>query len=403
MIALFAALAISNSIPLDLQEYDRLSIQHRDKPFFIEFWDPFCGACARFGPIWKSFTQSSPLASKVIFGDVNVELNKPLCKKFEVDAYPSVVYVDVDRTKFTAFDGERDAAGLNGFLEKRLGISSEPTSTNLETALLETNISTVFLLESKDRTDPIAQKAGTLARSEGCRFVSRIGDRRRLLAYKSATFSVEFDGKWDQSSISEFIRGNRFCLLPMLTDHLRESFASRREQFFLVILTPELHPQVVKQIAKAKPAFQMFYSLHDSTGVSIAQLPQFRLIDPAESRWSLIPASNTRELVQQLSQVDINKVKWRSEPKPPPEIRENPKRHSPVNENPAKVLGAQNWPKRVLVVFFGLLVIVLVCVLVDGPRTPARQRLCSSPVSNVHEEPVSFGVEFESSHDSFSG
>jgi thiol-disulfide isomerase/thioredoxin len=59
----------------------------------FEFYNSWCGHCARFAPVWKQFAgevRHWSSAVRVVALDCALDDNTPICRQYEVEMYPSV-------------------------------------------------------------------------------------------------------------------------------------------------------------------------------------------------------------------------------------------------------------------------------------------------------------------------
>eukprot|EP01104_Vermistella_antarctica_P011033 TRINITY_DN301_c0_g1_i1.p1 TRINITY_DN301_c0_g1~~TRINITY_DN301_c0_g1_i1.p1 ORF type:complete len:3098 (+),score=985.10 TRINITY_DN301_c0_g1_i1:119-9412(+) len=91
----------------DIQDHlnEKNAIRHlSEKPAFVEFMSKGCGHCQRLEPVWRELSMN-------LFGEVNVfqvdgTKENELSKRFNVDGFPTVFFVDDGRV--AAYNGARD-------------------------------------------------------------------------------------------------------------------------------------------------------------------------------------------------------------------------------------------------------------------------------------------------------
>ncbi len=60
---------------------------------FVKFWVPWCDVCAQMAPAWDAIGDEREGSLNVLVGSVDCSReNKPLCERFNVTAYPTLLY-----------------------------------------------------------------------------------------------------------------------------------------------------------------------------------------------------------------------------------------------------------------------------------------------------------------------
>lgn len=97
-----------------------------EKAWFIKFFAPWCGHCKHLAPTWSEFNRLHMDEINVGLVDCTSEASQPLCSKFEVRGYPTLLFFpgknDIEKdeegnTKVQAykFQGPRNMEGLEAF------------------------------------------------------------------------------------------------------------------------------------------------------------------------------------------------------------------------------------------------------------------------------------------------
>jgi len=66
-----------------------------DRPWFIDFFAPWCGHCQRLAPIWDNFHELHQKDLNIGKVDCTTESGGRLCKLFKVPGYPTLLYFPV--------------------------------------------------------------------------------------------------------------------------------------------------------------------------------------------------------------------------------------------------------------------------------------------------------------------
>jgi len=92
-------------VPYELDEelfYDYVLAQGgekllTDKPWFIDFYAPWCGHCQRLAPVWDKLHEKHQPQGQVNIGKVDCTSDSGgrLCKAFSVPGYPTILYFPV--------------------------------------------------------------------------------------------------------------------------------------------------------------------------------------------------------------------------------------------------------------------------------------------------------------------
>ena len=97
--------------------YDGTKSASQDgKGWFVKFYAPWCGHCTKLAPTWEMLSEKSANNLHVGMVDCSVEDDKPLCGKYGVKGYPTLIYfpaVDNGYYKYTV--GKRDLDSLLDF------------------------------------------------------------------------------------------------------------------------------------------------------------------------------------------------------------------------------------------------------------------------------------------------
>lgn len=91
-------------------------IYNSNRIWFVEFYNTWCGHCQRFAPSWKALaTDIKEWQDKVTVGvlDCANDQNYPLCRDFEIMAYPTLKYFHENYVKSPENLGEKVEAGFD--------------------------------------------------------------------------------------------------------------------------------------------------------------------------------------------------------------------------------------------------------------------------------------------------
>jgi len=100
---------------------------------FVKFFAPWCGHCKRLAPTWEELAKKYSDNSGVVIGHVDCtaadNLNRPLCDAQGVNGFPTL-NIYKDGVKAEEYNGKRDLAELEKFVEKHLAAAPAPAKEN---------------------------------------------------------------------------------------------------------------------------------------------------------------------------------------------------------------------------------------------------------------------------------
>jgi thioredoxin domain-containing protein 5 len=88
---------------------------------FAMFYAPWCGHCKAMKPAYEA--AASQLLGKVPFSAVDCTRSNAVCKKFDVQGYPTIKYIK--GTKVLDYDSGRDQDALVAYARKQAGLKEE--------------------------------------------------------------------------------------------------------------------------------------------------------------------------------------------------------------------------------------------------------------------------------------
>jgi len=94
---------------------------------FVKFFAPWCGHCKRLAPTWEELAKKYEGNSGVVIAHVDCtaadNTNRPLCDAQGVNGFPTL-HIYKDGVKAEEYNGKRDLAELEKFVEKHLAAGS---------------------------------------------------------------------------------------------------------------------------------------------------------------------------------------------------------------------------------------------------------------------------------------
>ncbi|KAH0791096.1 Thioredoxin family protein [Histomonas meleagridis] len=216
MIFFFIPSVISISIELTRENFDEVVNNTDNKPVFLKLWATWCPHCKKFQPVWEELSNSEKLLNDVIFAEIECESNRELCYKFQGQNFPRIYWMDRKQNINVQYNGPRTYEHFTMFIHKQLNFPLIPVE-NLTEYQQKSNETTSFVfqipIEDKSKIT-LSKSIATKFRHYESQFLLLNSDKPKLIALTSPERTVEYQGIWSESEISNFVKLNS---LPFLT------------------------------------------------------------------------------------------------------------------------------------------------------------------------------------------
>ncbi|KAF8632392.1 hypothetical protein AX17_004833 [Amanita inopinata Kibby_2008] len=122
-------------------------------PAFVKFFAPWCGHCKKLAPTWVQLAKKTQGGYATI-AEVNCDEHGALCKRFEVQGYPTLIFFGANGAR-TDYNNGRKLDQLVSFVEKA---SAPPLRRLRSTSELQDNVNeldVVYLLLMRSHPDQV--------------------------------------------------------------------------------------------------------------------------------------------------------------------------------------------------------------------------------------------------------
>lgn len=106
---------------LGTDNFDQLALG--DKATLVKFYAPWCGHCKTLAPEYEKLGKAFAGDSEVLIAEVDATEYGELATRFDVNGYPTLKYFPAGSAEPEAYEGERTAEGMLGFINSKAGTS----------------------------------------------------------------------------------------------------------------------------------------------------------------------------------------------------------------------------------------------------------------------------------------
>jgi protein disulfide-isomerase A6 len=104
---------------LGTENFDELALG--DKATLVKFYAPWCGHCKTLAPEYEKLGKAFAGDADVLIAEVDATEYGELANRFDVSGYPTLKYFPAGSAEPEAYDGERTAEGMLGFVNSKAG------------------------------------------------------------------------------------------------------------------------------------------------------------------------------------------------------------------------------------------------------------------------------------------
>uniref|UniRef100_A0A0A9XID5 protein disulfide-isomerase n=1 Tax=Lygus hesperus TaxID=30085 RepID=A0A0A9XID5_LYGHE len=187
-------------------------------PALVKFFAPWCGHCKALAPEYEE--AASILSGKAYIAEVDCTKDDSICRKFEINGYPTLKYIDGTNT-LREYNAERSALPIANFVLRQ---NAEDYTTihddeTLESMLNATGSDVRAILRTSNNTTSESKLFASLANelNEYVDFIlyPSVSHEKPVLTLRR-TFDepvVDYDGKFVKQDMKNFIQSNSQPLL----------------------------------------------------------------------------------------------------------------------------------------------------------------------------------------------
>ena len=85
-------------------------------PWFLEFYSPYCPHCQHLAPTWDELFTRSKDQTYIGRVDCTAKDGRPLCTKYKVTGYPTLLYMAPGSHEAVKYDGKRNLDDFEEFM-----------------------------------------------------------------------------------------------------------------------------------------------------------------------------------------------------------------------------------------------------------------------------------------------
>ena len=111
---------------------DQTNLLIGDKPWFIEFFAPWCPHCQHLAPIWDKFHNQVKEKVNVARVDCTSQHGRPLCDEFDVRGFPTLLLFPVGQKTYHKYSGDRTVEAFKTWVysEEWKNVEAQEVGTN---------------------------------------------------------------------------------------------------------------------------------------------------------------------------------------------------------------------------------------------------------------------------------
>ena len=214
---LFPVLAVSRLVHLTDENYNSVVNNSEGLPCFVEVYSPFCKHCEEFAPVWESIARDRKWNGKLIFADLDCYSYGKLCRLFEGEGTPRMIWLDFGSSKGKEFFGDRTVEAIEQFIQKQLN----PVIMTFESLEQVKAHDPAFLFQVGEDDYEVQELVDRVTRSRQnlkVSFFSHVDGNKTepKLTWYSRGREVDYDGVWSDVKVGQFV--DRHCM-PFMSEY----------------------------------------------------------------------------------------------------------------------------------------------------------------------------------------
>ena len=92
------------------------------KPWFIEFYAPWCPHCMHLAPVWDDLHRQNKDKVNVARVDCTSQNGRSLCSEYQVHGYPTLLFFEVGQDQqYQTYRGQRTLEAFEEYINEHVG------------------------------------------------------------------------------------------------------------------------------------------------------------------------------------------------------------------------------------------------------------------------------------------
>lgn len=241
----------------------------------INFYDPDCGHCQEFHPIWKEFEKKNEKNDKLFIGEFNCLNDERFCHKFGIKAFPTIRFID--NLNDVSSDIEPNPYNYEETISKKMQmqirfIKDDEMLKNIRKGQNRTLFCMCVDKNSQNTAELHMFKEFVLTESSSTEdfFIFETNATKLLAFRKNKEKPLEFTDEFNKKAISTFVYVCSLDDMSPLDMNMYSIF--KHSQYSLLILVVESTMDLVKYENEFRGLYANYflaYSVFNPTGMLV--------------------------------------------------------------------------------------------------------------------------------------